>query len=251
MLLAETGTPDLRRVIMPRGKKSKARAREKRRQIQDEAHGPNDAPSKASEKGESLACSDQASGDAKPSTCTADFPQDSTPGRMWFTLTSCEDGRRSWVLVFFSRETSSATWALLLASSERGLQSRVIMPRGKKSKARAREKRRQIQDEAHGPNDAPSKASEKGESLACSDQASGDAKPSTCTADFPQGDCITGLLAYTPNKITMPRDQKSKLQGQERCHKTESVGKMKTLASDLVGSGLEMEDFKVMFPEDS
>ncbi|CAO2623838.1 Melanoma-associated antigen B4 [Lemmus lemmus] len=65
------------------------------------------------------------------------------------------------------------------------------MPRGKKSKARAREKRRQIQDEAHGPNDAPSKASEKGESLACSDQASGDAKPSTCTADFPQGKALS------------------------------------------------------------
>ncbi|CAO2623834.1 Melanoma-associated antigen B4 [Lemmus lemmus] len=65
------------------------------------------------------------------------------------------------------------------------------MPRGKKSKARAREKRRQIQDEAHGLNDAPSKASEKGESLACSDQASGDAKPSTCTADFPQGKALS------------------------------------------------------------
>ncbi|KAK7807372.1 hypothetical protein U0070_026806 [Myodes glareolus] len=65
------------------------------------------------------------------------------------------------------------------------------MPRGKKSKARAREKRRQTQDEAQGLNDAPSKASEKAESLACSDQASGDAKPSTSTADFPQGKALS------------------------------------------------------------
>ncbi|XP_038171635.1 melanoma-associated antigen B4-like [Arvicola amphibius] len=65
------------------------------------------------------------------------------------------------------------------------------MPRGKKSKARAREKRRQTQDEAHGLNDAPSKASEKGESLAGSDQASGDAQPSTSTAGFPQGKALS------------------------------------------------------------
>ncbi|XP_057616610.1 melanoma-associated antigen B4-like [Chionomys nivalis] len=65
------------------------------------------------------------------------------------------------------------------------------MPRGKKSKARAREKRHQTQDEAHGLNDALSKASEKGESIACSDQASEDAQPSTFTAGFPQGKALS------------------------------------------------------------
>ncbi|XP_060232657.1 melanoma-associated antigen B4-like [Meriones unguiculatus] len=54
------------------------------------------------------------------------------------------------------------------------------MPRGKKSKARAREKRRQTQDEPQKPNDAQAKAVEKGES-------SGDAGPSTSVACFPQG----------------------------------------------------------------
>ncbi|XP_075813082.1 melanoma-associated antigen B4-like [Microtus pennsylvanicus] len=56
---------------MPRGQKSKARAREKRRQ------GLKDAQAKEAEKAESPAGSDQASGDAKPSTSTADFPQQS------------------------------------------------------------------------------------------------------------------------------------------------------------------------------
>ncbi|XP_059106459.1 melanoma-associated antigen B4-like [Peromyscus eremicus] len=65
------------------------------------------------------------------------------------------------------------------------------MPRGKKSKARAREKRRQVQDEAQGLNDAQAKASEKGESRACSDQASGDAKPSTPPTGIPLGKAPT------------------------------------------------------------
>nr|XP_048305781.1 melanoma-associated antigen B4-like [Myodes glareolus] len=56
---------------MPRGQKSKARAREKRRQEL------KDAQAKEAEKAESPACSDQASGDAKPSTSAADFPQQS------------------------------------------------------------------------------------------------------------------------------------------------------------------------------
>ncbi|XP_041495412.1 melanoma-associated antigen B2-like [Microtus oregoni] len=55
----------------------------------------------------------------------------------------------------------------------------AIMPRGQKSKARAREKRRALKD-------AQAKEAEKSESPAGSDQASGDAKPSTSTADFPQ-----------------------------------------------------------------
>ncbi|XP_028713742.1 melanoma-associated antigen B4-like [Peromyscus leucopus] len=55
---------------MPRGQKSKARAREKRRQVL------KDTQATAAEKGESPACADQASGDAKPST-SAGFPQQS------------------------------------------------------------------------------------------------------------------------------------------------------------------------------
>ncbi|XP_021044435.1 melanoma-associated antigen B4-like [Mus pahari] len=62
---------------MPRGQKSKARAREKRRQVQEAAQGLKDAQANASEKGESSACSDQASGDARPSASTAGFPQHS------------------------------------------------------------------------------------------------------------------------------------------------------------------------------
>ncbi|ERE65055.1 melanoma-associated antigen B4 [Cricetulus griseus] len=69
------------------------------------------------------------------------------------------------------------------------------MPRGKKSKARAREKRRQIHDEAHGQNDAQAKAAEKEESPACSDQGSGDGKPSN-SAGFPEGKAPT----ITPSK---------------------------------------------------
>ncbi|XP_041498737.1 melanoma-associated antigen B4-like [Microtus oregoni] len=56
--------------IMPRGQKSKARDREKRRALKD-------AQAKEAEKAESPAGSDQASGDAKPSTSTADFPHQS------------------------------------------------------------------------------------------------------------------------------------------------------------------------------
>ncbi|EDL29145.1 mCG1035415 [Mus musculus] len=62
---------------MPRGQKSKARAREKRCKVQEEAQGLKDAQANSSEKGESPACSDQASEDARPSTSTAGFPQHS------------------------------------------------------------------------------------------------------------------------------------------------------------------------------
>ncbi|GAB1302941.1 Melanoma-associated antigen B4 [Apodemus speciosus] len=61
------------------------------------------------------------------------------------------------------------------------------MPRGKKSKARAREKRRQVQEAARGLKDAQAKAGEEGESPSCSDHASGDAVVSTSTAGFSQG----------------------------------------------------------------
>ncbi|KAH0519191.1 Melanoma-associated antigen B4 [Microtus ochrogaster] len=54
---------------MPRGQKSKARTREKRHQ------GLKDAQAKEAEKAESPAGSNQPSGDAKPSTSTADFTQ--------------------------------------------------------------------------------------------------------------------------------------------------------------------------------
>ncbi|XP_032745252.1 melanoma-associated antigen B4-like [Rattus rattus] len=62
---------------MPRGQKSKARAREKRRQVQEEAQGLKDAQANALKKGESAACLDQASGDAVASTSTAGFSQPS------------------------------------------------------------------------------------------------------------------------------------------------------------------------------
>ncbi|XP_032745251.1 melanoma-associated antigen B4-like [Rattus rattus] len=65
------------------------------------------------------------------------------------------------------------------------------MPRGKKSKARAREKRRQVQDEARGLKNAQAKAAEKGESTSCSDHDSGDAVASTSTAGFPQSKALT------------------------------------------------------------
>ena len=62
---------------MPRGQKSKARAREKRRLVQDEAQELQDAQAKAGEKGKSPSCSNQDSGDAVASTSTAGFPQKS------------------------------------------------------------------------------------------------------------------------------------------------------------------------------
>ncbi|XP_021044434.1 melanoma-associated antigen B4-like [Mus pahari] len=61
------------------------------------------------------------------------------------------------------------------------------MPRGKKSKARAREKRRQVQEEAQLLTDAHAKAEEKGESPACSDHEFGDAVASTSPAGFQKG----------------------------------------------------------------
>ncbi|XP_028620863.1 melanoma-associated antigen B4-like [Grammomys surdaster] len=65
------------------------------------------------------------------------------------------------------------------------------MPRGKKSKARAREKRREVQEEAQRLKDAEAKAAEKGESASCSDHDSGDAVASSSTAGFPQGKAPT------------------------------------------------------------
>ncbi|KAL6041817.1 hypothetical protein STEG23_012322 [Scotinomys teguina] len=85
------------------------------------------------------------------------------------------------------------------------------MPRGKKSKARSREKRRQVQDEAYRLNDAQAKASEKGESLACLDQASVDAKPSTPTAGFPVGKAPT----ITANKDVAHKSSGKGAEGQE------------------------------------
>lgn len=61
----------------------------------------------------------------------------------------------------------------------------AIMPRGQKSKARAREKRRQVQDEAQGSKDAQAKAAEKEESPSSSAYDSEDAVASTSTASFP------------------------------------------------------------------
>ncbi|GAB1302944.1 Melanoma-associated antigen B4 [Apodemus speciosus] len=80
----------------------------------------------------------------------------------------------------------------------------AIMPRGQKSKARAREKRRQFQEEARGLKDAQAKAAEKGESPSCSDQASGDAKPSTSAAGFPQ-QSQSSAPSNTGGKVTARR----------------------------------------------
>ncbi|KAL1765020.1 melanoma-associated antigen B2 [Sigmodon hispidus] len=60
---------------MPRGHKSKARAREKRRQVQDEAQGLKNAEAKAAEKGELPSSSPPDSGDAVASTSTASIPE--------------------------------------------------------------------------------------------------------------------------------------------------------------------------------
>ncbi|XP_052026192.1 melanoma-associated antigen B4-like [Apodemus sylvaticus] len=68
------------------------------------------------------------------------------------------------------------------------------MPRGQKSKARAREKRRQVQEEAQGLKDGQAKAGEKGESPSCSDRGSGEAVASTSTAGFPQKSKFQGGL---------------------------------------------------------
>ncbi|KAM7339038.1 hypothetical protein ACRRTK_002522 [Alexandromys fortis] len=74
---------------MPRGQKSKARAREKRQQAL------KDAQAKEAEKAESPAGSDQASGDAKPSTSTADFPQQSESSAPSSTASQGVTHRRS------------------------------------------------------------------------------------------------------------------------------------------------------------
>uniref|UniRef100_A0A8D2DJH8 MAGE domain-containing protein n=1 Tax=Sciurus vulgaris TaxID=55149 RepID=A0A8D2DJH8_SCIVU len=60
---------------MPRGQKSKLRAREKRRQARDETQGHKDA--QAAEEGEAPSCSSLVYGDAIPSTSAAGFPQKS------------------------------------------------------------------------------------------------------------------------------------------------------------------------------
>ncbi|XP_040599888.1 uncharacterized protein LOC101831070 [Mesocricetus auratus] len=73
--------------------------------------------------------------------------------------------------------------------------AKTTMPRGHKSKARAREKRRQIQDEVQGLQDAQAKAAEKEESPS-SAHDSGDAVASTSAASLslmskPQGKAST------------------------------------------------------------
>lgn len=88
------------------------------------------------------------------------------------------------------------------------------MPRGKKSKARAREKRRQVQEEAQGLTDAQAKAGEKGESPACSDHDSGDAVASTSTAGFQKGRVSTtsagkGMAHKRSGKGTEAQEEKN------------------------------------------
>ncbi|XP_049989251.1 melanoma-associated antigen B4-like [Alexandromys fortis] len=81
------------------------------------------------------------------------------------------------------------------------------MPRGQKSKARAREKRQQAL------KDAQAKEAEKAESPAVSDQASGDAKPSTSTADFPQQSESSASSSTASQGVTLGRSDKGS-QGQ-------------------------------------
>ncbi|XP_049980882.1 melanoma-associated antigen B4-like [Alexandromys fortis] len=80
------------------------------------------------------------------------------------------------------------------------------MPRGQKSKARAREKRRALKD-------ARAKEAEKAESPAGSDQATGDAKPSTSTADFPQQSESSATSSTASQGVTHGRSDKG-AQGQ-------------------------------------
>ncbi|EGW03858.1 melanoma-associated antigen B2 [Cricetulus griseus] len=73
---------------MPRGHKSKVRAREKRRQIQDEAQGFKDAQAKAEEKEEASSPSAFDSGDAVASTSTACLPPKCKPQGEASTITA-------------------------------------------------------------------------------------------------------------------------------------------------------------------
>ncbi|KAL6041819.1 hypothetical protein STEG23_012324 [Scotinomys teguina] len=83
------------------------------------------------------------------------------------------------------------------------------MPRGQKSKARAREKRRHLQDEAQGLEDAQAKAEEKGESPSSSARDSGDdvASPS---ASFPQKSKSLGEATTLTAGKHVPRGRSAK-----------------------------------------
>nr|XP_034341813.1 melanoma-associated antigen B4-like [Arvicanthis niloticus] len=88
------------------------------------------------------------------------------------------------------------------------------MPRGKKSKARAREKRRQVREEAQRLKDDETKAAEKGQSASCSGHDSGDAVAGTSTAVFPQGKAPTtsagqGMARKRSGKGAKGREEKN------------------------------------------
>ncbi|XP_057616615.1 melanoma-associated antigen B4-like [Chionomys nivalis] len=112
------------------------------------------------------------------------------------------------------------------------------MPRGQKSKARAREKRRQ------GLKDAQAKEAEKAESPAGSDQASGDAKPSTSTADFPQ-QCESSAPSSTASQgVTHGRsDNGDQGQGDRNERSSRALLSTRSMRMDLMArkTGMLME----------
>ncbi|XP_038171637.1 melanoma-associated antigen B4-like [Arvicola amphibius] len=103
------------------------------------------------------------------------------------------------------------------------------MPRGQKSKARAREKRRQRLKEAQA------KEAEKVESPAGSDQASGDAKPSTSTADFPQQSESSAPSSPASQEVTHGRSDKGDQgQGDGNVHSSGALLSTRSIQMDLM-----------------
>ncbi|XP_041495405.1 melanoma-associated antigen B2-like [Microtus oregoni] len=146
--------------------------------------------------------------------------------------------------------------AVLPESSQRGLQSRylsslfyyqdsvllsltpAIMPRGQKSNARPHEKRRQVL------KDAQAKEAEKAVSPAGSDQASGDAKPSTSTADFPQQSEISAPSSTASQGGSHGRSDKGDQgQGDRNEHSSRALPSTRSMQMDLMTrkTGMLME----------
>ncbi|XP_041495404.1 melanoma-associated antigen B2-like [Microtus oregoni] len=114
----------------------------------------------------------------------------------------------------------------------------AIMTRGQKSKARAREKRRQ------GLKDAQAKEAEKAESPAGSDQASGDAKPSTSTADFPQHSESSAPSSTASQGVTHGRSNNGEQgQGDGNEHSSGALLSTRSMQMDLMTrkTGMLME----------
>ncbi|XP_008820970.1 melanoma-associated antigen B4-like [Nannospalax galili] len=109
------------------------------------------------------------------------------------------------------------------------------MPRGQKSKARAREKRHQIRAEAQGLKDAQAETAKKGESPSCSDQASGDVVPSTSTAGLPQKSQGVVHTTSAGRGVAHRRSGKgAKGQGDENENPSRAPFSFESLKNDLV-----------------